>query len=423
MRIWPLATWLVVGCTGTGTDPQGTTGETGDTATAEPKETDEPDPGTPEVTDSGEEDPAPLASTVLFDFERNSGFLLAPDADVQVEVGADPTIDEGPNRVLEVTRGADAAADAGVLLAQCNSNLGIPPIPLTAERPFVSLRVWSPVAPLPVVLRLEDVTNSRVSVQTRETITRRGWETLFFDFRETFEDSQALDAEASYSKLTLHPGFGQPGDAVTVLVDDIEYVGLEMDDYACPLAVPANNLLANGGFEKVEGGIPADWTAPVLSFVTSARTGDPIDHTEVEATFAAHGGFHGAKMNAWPWAGERRAQVYQELDGMAPGDALSLTGWFYMPGEDPLQGASEATLFLTWLLEDGESFTVRPTLPVSAESLVDVWLPRGLTAEAPENVVGARVGFELTVCTDVTPPCLEEGSFYIDDLLLLEVGD
>ena len=88
----------------------------------------------------------------------------------------------------------------------------------------MTVRVWSPTAGTPVLLKVEHALDPTVSVETLATTTMAGaWETLTFDFANEAPGTAALNLAATYDKVSVFPDFGTPGAGEVYYVDDITF--------------------------------------------------------------------------------------------------------------------------------------------------------------------------------------------------------
>ena len=90
----------------------------------------------------------------------------------------------------------------------------------------MTARVWSPAAGIPVRLKIENASDSTISVET-EAITTVGnaWETLTFDLTTQAMGTAAFDPAATYNKIIIFFNFGTDGataGAQTYYFDDID---------------------------------------------------------------------------------------------------------------------------------------------------------------------------------------------------------
>ena len=92
----------------------------------------------------------------------------------------------------------------------------------------MTVRVYSPDAGVPVLLKVEDRTNNTVSVETLATTTvANAWETLTFDFSNEAAGTPALNPASTYDKASIFFNFGTDGNTAgdkTYLWDDVRFV-------------------------------------------------------------------------------------------------------------------------------------------------------------------------------------------------------
>ena len=80
---------------------------------------------------------------------------------------------------------------------------------------LISIKVWSPQAGIPILLKLENATDAEVFLEVEQTNTvANEWEELVFDF-------SGMDLSAAYSKVVLFFDFGTNGTGANYYFDDI----------------------------------------------------------------------------------------------------------------------------------------------------------------------------------------------------------
>jgi uncharacterized membrane protein (Fun14 family) len=135
---------------------------------------------------------------------------------------ADPT--NAANTVASTNKPPGAPVWAGTVLA--NNGLASA-IPFTATETTMSVRVYSPDAGIPVRLKVENVANSAISVETEAlTTVANEWETLVFDFANEVAGTPALDVSQSYERVIIFFNFGTDGNTAgdkTYLWDDVDF--------------------------------------------------------------------------------------------------------------------------------------------------------------------------------------------------------
>jgi ribosomal protein L28 len=147
----------------------------------------------------------------IVDFGGNtSGFAVDP---------TDPN-----NTVVMSEKGAGAQTWAGTVLAD---NGLASAIPFTVDDTLMSVRVWSPTAGTTVRLKVENVANGALSVETDAVTTTAGqWETLEFNFKNEAASTPALDLATAYEKVVIFFDFGNsPTASATYYWDDVMMVG------------------------------------------------------------------------------------------------------------------------------------------------------------------------------------------------------
>jgi hypothetical protein len=163
-------------------------------------------------------------------------------------------------RVTELTKSSGAETWAGISL-----NLD-EPVDFT-ESTTISMKVWSPAAGVPILLKLENSAsapdangNPSVFVEVIENTTTSGeWEVMNFDLT-SFE---AFSSDIPYDRVIVFYDFGNPGTGATMYFDDIavgEYAG-------------------GGGATEPTAAAPAPTfdEANVISMFSDAYTDVPVD--------------------------------------------------------------------------------------------------------------------------------------------------
>ena len=179
-------------------------------------------------------------STFLFDdIEQSAPILAQIDLPVTFE---DPLVDytmtdfggntatvitdpvNPPNLVSEVVKDATAQLWAGTTISTPLGFASV--IPFTATETKMSVRVWSPDAGIPILLKAEDNTNGAISVETETMTTVAGqWETLVFDFSNEAAGTPALDLTNTYDLASIFFNFGTDGATAgskTYYFDDVQ---------------------------------------------------------------------------------------------------------------------------------------------------------------------------------------------------------
>lgn len=132
-------------------------------------------------------------------------------------------------KVVELNEIAGAEVWAGISL-QLDEPLDF------SQGTTVKMKVWSPEAGVPVLLKIEDSGsapdangNPTVFVEVIENTTTSGeWEEMTFDL----SNYPAFDPSVNYDRLIVFYDFGNPGEGTTFYFDDITLANLE------PLGLP-----------------------------------------------------------------------------------------------------------------------------------------------------------------------------------------
>ncbi|MGB0457021.1 MAG: lamin tail domain-containing protein [Chitinophagales bacterium] len=137
---------------------------------------------------------------------------------------ADPT--DPTNSVVETIKGAGSQTWAGTSLASPGSPevAFASAIPFSSSEQTMSVRLWSPVAGVPVMLKIEDQTNPGIFVEATATVAVANvWDTLFFDY--STPSAGSLNLSATYDKVALFWNFGTSGNDEIFYWDDVEFTG------------------------------------------------------------------------------------------------------------------------------------------------------------------------------------------------------
>lgn len=155
----------------------------------------------------------PGISYALVDFENNSSVL-----------GTDPTGASGT--VAITTKPANASPWSGTIVGTRNGFVN--PIPFTPNAAKVRMRVYSPAANTPILLKAEVSSNPGIYVETLQfTTTANEWETIEWNFLQQQPNTPSLDFTVNYDLLAIFFNFGIEGAATGETVyywDDVEFI-------------------------------------------------------------------------------------------------------------------------------------------------------------------------------------------------------
>ena len=140
----------------------------------------------------------------------------------------DPTL--ATNKVAKVIKSATAELWAGTTVTAVEGAVQTgfsSRIPFTAGEKRMNVRVWSPIAGIPIRLKVEDYLDPTKSCETEATCTLANtWVTLSFDFGNPASGTAALNLTYNYNKASIFFNFGVTG-AVTgekiYYFDDVQF--------------------------------------------------------------------------------------------------------------------------------------------------------------------------------------------------------
>jgi hypothetical protein len=269
MRIVPLFL-ILAACP---TDTTKPTGETGTYITETDADTDaDTDTDTDADTDT-DTDTDPTTDTVLVTFDEAVPPVLTPFGGDNASVVVDPT--DAGNMVGQIDKTDTAETWAGTTISYCD-NFSIAPLPFTKTLTQMSVRVWSPDAGVPVLLKVENSSNGALSVETLTNTTAAStWETLVFDFTNEAVGTPALNLANTYDKVSIFPNFGTTGasaGAKTYYVDDVTFLGA---------VFPADCIVPKGD-------LPITFDNPAVTYTLTGFGGAEDAAVEVDPDDAAN---------------------------------------------------------------------------------------------------------------------------------------
>lgn len=139
----------------------------------------------------------PTISYALVDFENNSTVL-----------GPDPV---NPNQTVAIsTKPITATSWAGTIVGTRNGFAST--IPFTATETKISMRVYSPDANTPILLKAELSSDPTKTVETLQYTTKSNeWEIIEWNFLQHIPNTPALDLSLDYNLLAVFFNFGIDG--------------------------------------------------------------------------------------------------------------------------------------------------------------------------------------------------------------------
>jgi len=127
---------------------------------------------------------------------------------------ADPL--EASNTVAQTVKSSSAETFAGTVMG--NGSGFANPIPFTADDTTMTVRVYSPAAGIPVLLKVENADASVFSEVIVNTTVADAWETLTFDFA-----TASIDTSATFVQAIIFFNFNNPGADRTYFWDDVTF--------------------------------------------------------------------------------------------------------------------------------------------------------------------------------------------------------
>ncbi|HVF95844.1 MAG TPA: PKD domain-containing protein, partial [Flavisolibacter sp.] len=172
------------------------------------------------------------------------------------------------NKVKRTTKPNGAQTWAGTTLGQLATAL-----PFTATATQMSVRVYSPAAGLPVLLKVEDRANNTRSVETiAVTTVANAWETLVFNFANNAAGTSALNLSYTYNMVNIFFDFNTAGNGKIFYWDDVTFVAPAPATLSLPLTFESTTL--NYAFVNFEGGVATVISNPQVNGInTSGRVG------------------------------------------------------------------------------------------------------------------------------------------------------
>jgi hypothetical protein len=163
---------------------------------------------------------------VTFDATTVDYGLIGFGGAEQSTIVTDPTL--STNKVAKVIKSATAQSWAGTTITAA-AQLGFATrIPFTSSNTKMSVRVWSPIAGIPVRLKVEEHGDATHSVETEAIVTiASGWQTLEFNFANQATGSSTLNLNYNYDKASIFFNFGTTGAVAgeqTYYFDDVMFV-------------------------------------------------------------------------------------------------------------------------------------------------------------------------------------------------------
>ncbi|MGY6562619.1 MAG: T9SS type A sorting domain-containing protein [Luteibaculaceae bacterium] len=169
----------------------------------------------------GGDDPvAGITLPITFDDEEVD-YELVDFGGTASQIVADPT--NAANNVVQTTKNAGEPW-AGTTVGDQTGFAE--PIPFSPGNTSMTVRVWSPVANIPVRLKVENVNNGAIFVETDVMVSVASeWDTLTFNFANQVAGTPALNFASTYNMASIFFDFGTPGSGQIYFWDDVAFDG------------------------------------------------------------------------------------------------------------------------------------------------------------------------------------------------------
>jgi len=179
----------------------------------------------------------------------------------------DPT--DASNNVLKFTKPVGAQPWAGVTLGNQTLNN---PIPFTAAENIVSVKVYSPAAGLPIMMKAEEAGGGFAEATVNTTVAN-AWETIFFDFSAPTAGS--LDYNLNYDVLSFFGDFLTAASGQEFYIDSV-FFGLPVPPTPNP-TIDTNSVT----FQVDMRGYTGNYTTPEVNGVFNGWCGNCNPMTDV----------------------------------------------------------------------------------------------------------------------------------------------
>ena len=174
-------------------------------------------------------------------FEEDDVFFNLIDfAGNATQIVEDPT--DASNTVAQTIRTANSEVFAGTTMGAFGfAN----PIPFSPTSTKMSVRVWSPLAGIPVRLKVENAADGAISVETETSTTvAMDWETIEFDFTNPVEGTPSINFANTYSRAIIFFNFGAAGaDEQIYFWDDVQFVPSDLAQIDLPVTFEEDDVL------------------------------------------------------------------------------------------------------------------------------------------------------------------------------------
>jgi hypothetical protein len=183
----------------------------------------------------------------------------------------------GSTKAVKVVRGGESFAGTVFYSAASGVNL------ISATSKTVTLNFYSPAANQPVLLKLEDASNSTRYIETMATAGSVGWQTLSFNFDSPRGGTPAYSSDVQYRKAVIFYAFGSTTAGATYYFDQVSFPAVTSTQTTVP-GSPATtytqgSLLWEENFDGTGALDGSRWTARTCGH-SSANGGGSCHNNE-----------------------------------------------------------------------------------------------------------------------------------------------
>ena len=164
-----------------------------------------------------------------------------------------PSPTDSTNRTLRTEKTNGAQTWAGTTITPTTGLAN--PIPFASGATSISVKVFSPAAGVIVRLKAEQAGVPTISVETEDTTTSIGWQTLVFNFANQATGTAPINFANTYNVLSIFYNFGTAGTGTVYYADSVFFGGGPVGPPPTPINLPItwDNLALNYSFTDFGG--------------------------------------------------------------------------------------------------------------------------------------------------------------------------
>jgi hypothetical protein len=183
-----------------------------------------------------------------------------------------PSPTDSTNTTLRTEKTIGAQTWAGTTITPA-TGLGTP-IPFATGATSISVKVHAPASGVVVRLKAEQAGAPTISVETEDTTTTAGWQTLVFNFANQATGTAPLNIANTYDVLSIFYGFNTPGTGAIFFADSVFFGGgpVGPPPAAFNLPITWDNPAITYSFTDFGGNVSALAPSPTDTTNTTLRT-------------------------------------------------------------------------------------------------------------------------------------------------------